>query len=173
MLTEQRCLLQVHRGLNNALRLSKQQSPTSAGSAIAVEKPRGPLAEAVIYVAKKLSGRQCELNAVVQRLGGQYKWRYDPRQVTHVVFEGPPTDGQAREEVRAARRDKKFLVHPAWVHACLEKAARLSEDMYPPEMRVNMRLELSSGTQVDAGTHVDMGGTHVDARTQVNVSFYI
>ena len=124
--------------------MSKLQSPNSAAA------PRGPLAEAVIYVARKLASRQIELNSLVQRLGGSYKWRYDPAQVTHVIFEGSAGDAQQREELREARRDKKLVVHPAWVQACLEQGARLSEELYPPEMRPEMRLEMTA-SQVSSG----------------------
>lgn len=40
----------------------------------------------VIYVSKKLSGQQAELNDLVAELGGDYKWQYDAS-CTHFVFQ--------------------------------------------------------------------------------------
>lgn len=40
----------------------------------------------IIYVSKKLSGQQAELNDLVAELGGDYKWQYDAS-CTHFVFQ--------------------------------------------------------------------------------------
>lgn len=48
------------------------------------EEPK-PLADAVIYVSKKLGKRQRELNAVAASLGADY--RYQPIQITSNDFE--------------------------------------------------------------------------------------
>jgi hypothetical protein len=46
----------------------------------------GPLKGVVIYVSKKLSGQQAELNDIVSELGGDYKWQYDAS-CTHFIFQ--------------------------------------------------------------------------------------
>ena len=45
-----------------------------------------PLKGVIIYVSKKLSGQQAELNDLVADLGGDYKWQYDAT-CTHFIFQ--------------------------------------------------------------------------------------
>lgn len=45
-----------------------------------------PLKGVIIYVSKKLSGQQAELNDLVAELGGDYKWQYDAT-CTHFIFQ--------------------------------------------------------------------------------------
>ena len=71
-----------------------------------------PLVNVVVVVAKKLAGRQTELNNLATSLGGKYLWKYDST-CTHFVFQGRQND--INKEFRAARNDKKTIVSPHWL----------------------------------------------------------
>lgn len=95
------------------------------------------LAGVVLYVSRKLSSIQTELNEVVVQLGGSYVWSYDDS-CTHFVFVGKNND--ITKEFREARSQGKKIVSPEWIYACREKGSRVEEDLYPHTFKANMTL---------------------------------
>ena len=91
----------------------------------------------VIYVSRKLSNMQIELNDAVRKLGGSYIWSYDDT-CTHFVFVGKPND--ITKEFREARSQGKKIVSPEWVYACKEKESHVDEDLYPHTYKAGMTL---------------------------------
>ncbi|CAH8842529.1 unnamed protein product [Trichobilharzia szidati] len=111
----------------------------------------------VICVAKHLSSRQVELNGIVRKLGGDFKWTYNSQMCTHMISETTPeeiccpptpisgmlgtpgttgTTGQSvvYADVTAAKQDGKFLVSPKWLISCMEAGKRLPENDFPPTL---------------------------------------
>ncbi|CAH8530359.1 unnamed protein product [Heterobilharzia americana] len=108
----------------------------------------------VICVAKHLSSRQVELNGIVRKLGGDYKWTYNSQVCTHMISETspdeiccPPTplsnipitpntgkSGQftVYSDVTVAKQDGKFIVSPKWLISCMEVNKRLPESDFLP-----------------------------------------
>uniref|UniRef100_A0A3Q0KM56 Putative topbp1 n=1 Tax=Schistosoma mansoni TaxID=6183 RepID=A0A3Q0KM56_SCHMA len=106
----------------------------------------------VICVAKHLSSRQVELNDIVKKLGGDFKWTYNPEVCTHMISETSPDDtlppstpstipvtpstcpeGQlVYADVAAAKQDGKYLVNPKWLTSCMVACCRLPESDFPP-----------------------------------------
>ncbi|TNN07289.1 DNA topoisomerase 2-binding protein [Schistosoma japonicum] len=108
----------------------------------------------VICVAKHLSSRQVELNEIVKKLGGDFKWTYNPQACTHMISETSPDDvlslstpsssipftpnvctgeqPHVYPDVIAAKKDGKFLVNPKWLISCMEACCRLPEIDFPP-----------------------------------------
>lgn len=98
-----------------------------------------PLRGVVIYVSKKLSGQQAELNDLVAELGGDYKWQYDAS-CTHFVFQGKTND--TTKEFRVAREQKKIIVSPLWIRLCKEQNVRVDESLFPHTYNPNMTLSM-------------------------------
>ncbi|CAH8527437.1 unnamed protein product [Schistosoma bovis] len=108
----------------------------------------------VICVAKHLSSRQVELNEIVKKLGGDFKWTYNPEVCTHIISETslddalppstpsssvPVTPSTCPErqivyaDVAAAKQDGKYLVNPKWLTSCMVACYRLPESDFPPK----------------------------------------
>ncbi|CAH8523816.1 unnamed protein product [Schistosoma bovis] len=108
----------------------------------------------VICVAKHLSSRQVELNEIVKKLGGDFKWTYNPEVCTHMISETslddalppstpsssvPVTPSTCPErqivyaDVAAAKQDGKYLVNPKWLTSCMVACCRLPESDFPPK----------------------------------------
>ncbi|CAH8529458.1 unnamed protein product [Schistosoma haematobium] len=107
----------------------------------------------VICVAKHLSSRQVELNEIVKKLGGDFKWTYNPEVCTHMISETslddalppstpssvPVTPSTCPErqivyaDVAAAKQDGKYLVNPKWLTSCMVACYRLPESDFPPK----------------------------------------
>ncbi|CAH8515025.1 unnamed protein product [Schistosoma intercalatum] len=108
----------------------------------------------VICVAKHLSSRQVELNEIVKKLGGDFKWTYNPEVCTHMISETSPDDALPPStpspsvpvtpstcperqivyaDVAAAKQDGKYLVNPKWLTSCMVACYRLPESDFPPK----------------------------------------
>ncbi|XP_055995895.1 DNA topoisomerase 2-binding protein 1-like [Ostrea edulis] len=98
-----------------------------------------PLKGVIIYVSKKLSGQQAELNDLVAELGGDYKWQYDTS-CTHFIFQGKTND--TTKEFRIAREQKKIIVSPLWLRLCKEQNVRVDESLFPHSYNPNMTLSV-------------------------------
>ncbi|XP_061181170.1 DNA topoisomerase 2-binding protein 1-like [Saccostrea echinata] len=98
-----------------------------------------PLKGVTIYVSKKLSGQQAELNNIVEDLGGNYKWQYDATS-THFIFQGKTND--TTKEFRVAREQKKIIVSPLWIQMCKEQNARVDESLFPHNYNPNLTLAM-------------------------------
>ncbi|XP_062568872.1 DNA topoisomerase 2-binding protein 1-A-like [Saccostrea cucullata] len=103
------------------------------------EYMKRPLKGVTIYVSKKLSGQQTELNDIVAELGGDYKWQYDAT-CTHFIFQGKTND--TTKEFRVAREQKKMIVSPLWLQMCKEQNARVDESLFPHNYNPNLTLAM-------------------------------
>ncbi|XP_078332044.1 DNA topoisomerase 2-binding protein 1-like isoform X2 [Crassostrea virginica] len=114
-----------------------------------------PLKGVIIYVSKKLSGQQAELNDLVAELGGDYKWQYDAT-CTHFIFQGKAND--TTKEFRIAREQKKKIVSPLWIRMCKEQNAKVDESLFPHTYNPNLTLSMVKKATPGRGSPVKSTG---------------
>ncbi|XP_077481033.1 DNA topoisomerase 2-binding protein 1 isoform X2 [Stigmatopora argus] len=105
-----------------------------------VRTEAGPLSGVVIWVGKKLSKTQSELNATAASLGADFRWSCDDS-VTHYVYHARANDNS--REYRGAKERGLHVVSPLWLDACAEEQRRVPESLYPCTYNPKMSLDLS------------------------------
>ncbi|NXX74850.1 TOPB1 protein, partial [Urocolius indicus] len=104
------------------------------------EEPK-PLAGVVIYVSKKLSKKQSELNAVAATLGADYRWCFDET-VTHFIYKGGQNDHN--KEWRSVKERGIHIVSEHWLLESAREYKRLPESLFPHTYNPKMSLDISA-----------------------------
>ncbi|XP_039405398.1 DNA topoisomerase 2-binding protein 1 isoform X1 [Corvus cornix cornix] len=137
----------IGRNLKLALASSTAQaaalsaSPQLAAAQPEVEEEPKPLADAVIYVSKKLSKRQRELNAVAASLGADYRWCFDET-VTHFIYKGGQNDNN--KEYKSVKERGIHIVSEHWLLESAREYKRLPESLFPHTYNPKMSLDISA-----------------------------
>ncbi|XP_048156257.1 DNA topoisomerase 2-binding protein 1 isoform X1 [Corvus hawaiiensis] len=137
----------IGRNLKLALASSTTQaaalsaSPQLAAAQPEVEEEPKPLADAVIYVSKKLSKRQRELNAVAASLGADYRWCFDET-VTHFIYKGGQNDNN--KEYKSVKERGIHIVSEHWLLESAREYKRLPESLFPHTYNPKMSLDISA-----------------------------
>ncbi|NXC07493.1 TOPB1 protein, partial [Orthonyx spaldingii] len=137
----------IGRNLKLALASSTTQaaaltaSPQLAAAQPEVEEELKPLAGAVIYVSKKLSKRQRELNAVAASLGADYRWCFDET-VTHFIYTGRQNDNN--KEYKSVKERGIHIVSEHWLLESAREYKRLPESLFPHTYNPKMSLDISA-----------------------------
>ncbi|KAM6422581.1 LOW QUALITY PROTEIN: DNA topoisomerase 2-binding protein 1 [Rhynochetos jubatus] len=105
------------------------------------EEERKPLADVVIYVSKKLSKKQSELNAVAASLGADYRWCFDET-VTHFIYKGGQNDNN--KEYKSVRERGIHIVSEHWLLESAQEYKRLPESLFPHTYNPKMSLDISA-----------------------------
>uniref|UniRef100_A0A8D2QPS5 DNA topoisomerase II binding protein 1 n=1 Tax=Zosterops lateralis melanops TaxID=1220523 RepID=A0A8D2QPS5_ZOSLA len=116
-------------------------SPQLAAAQQEVEEEPKPLADAVIYVSKKLSKRQRELNAVAASLGADYRWCFDET-VTHFIYKGGQNDNN--KEYKSVKERGIHIVSEHWLLESARECKRLPESLFPHTYNPKMSLDIST-----------------------------
>ncbi|XP_066049320.1 DNA topoisomerase 2-binding protein 1 [Chamaea fasciata] len=116
-------------------------SPQLAAAQQEVEEEPKPLADAVIYVSKKLGNRQRELNAVAASLGADYRWYFDET-VTHFVYKGGQNDNN--KEYKSVKERGIHIVSEHWLLESARECKRLPESLFPHTYNPKMSLDIST-----------------------------
>ncbi|XP_014733913.1 PREDICTED: DNA topoisomerase 2-binding protein 1 isoform X1 [Sturnus vulgaris] len=116
-------------------------SPQLAAAQPEVEEEPKPLADAVIYVSKKLSKRQRELNAVAASLGADYRWCFDET-VTHFIYKGGQNDNN--KEYKSVKERGIHIVSEHWLLESARECKRLPESLFPHTYNPKMSLDISA-----------------------------
>ncbi|XP_053809726.1 DNA topoisomerase 2-binding protein 1 isoform X2 [Vidua chalybeata] len=116
-------------------------SPQLAAPQPEVEEEPKPLADAVIYVSKKLSKRQRELNAVAASLGADYRWCFDET-VTHFIYKGGQNDNN--KEYKSVKERGIHIVSEHWLLESARECKRLPESLFPHTYNPKMSLDISA-----------------------------
>ncbi|NXO65385.1 TOPB1 protein, partial [Phainopepla nitens] len=116
-------------------------SPQLAAAQPEVEEEPKPLADAVIYVSKKLSKRQRELNAVAASLGADYRWCFDET-VTHFIYKGGQNDNN--REYKSVKERGIHIVSEHWLLESARECKRLPESLFPHTYNPKMSLDISA-----------------------------
>ncbi|XP_053850713.1 DNA topoisomerase 2-binding protein 1 isoform X2 [Vidua macroura] len=116
-------------------------SPQLAAPQPEVEEEPKPLADAVIYVSKKLSKRQRELNAVAASLGADYRWYFDET-VTHFIYKGGQNDNN--KEYKSVKERGIHIVSEHWLLESARECKRLPESLFPHTYNPKMSLDISA-----------------------------
>ncbi|XP_010144579.1 PREDICTED: DNA topoisomerase 2-binding protein 1 [Buceros rhinoceros silvestris] len=111
----------------------------------AEEEPK-PLADVVIYVSKKLSKRQSELNAVAASLGADYRWCFDET-VTHFIYKGGQND--SNKEYKAVKERGIHIVSEHWLLESAQEYKWLPESLFPHTYNPKMSLDISTVQDVE------------------------
>ncbi|NWQ78149.1 TOPB1 protein, partial [Columbina picui] len=106
----------------------------------AEEEPK-PLANVVIYVSKKLSKKQSELNAVAASLGADYRWCFDET-VTHFIYKGGQNDNN--KEYKSVKERGIHIVSEHWLLESAQEYKRLPESLFPHTYNPKMSLDISA-----------------------------
>ncbi|XP_063181398.1 DNA topoisomerase 2-binding protein 1 [Chroicocephalus ridibundus] len=104
------------------------------------EEPK-PLADVVIYVSKKLSKKQSELNAVAASLGADYRWCFDET-VTHFIYKGGQNDNN--KEYKSIKECGIHIVSEHWLLESAQEYKRLPESLFPHTYNPKMSLDISA-----------------------------
>ncbi|XP_035751590.1 DNA topoisomerase 2-binding protein 1 isoform X2 [Egretta garzetta] len=104
------------------------------------EEPK-PLADVVIYVSKKLSKKQSELNAVAASLGADYRWCFDET-VTHFIYKGGQNDNN--KEYKSVKERGIHIVSEHWLLESAQEYKRLPESLFPHTYNPKMSLDIST-----------------------------
>ncbi|NXJ83930.1 TOPB1 protein, partial [Trogon melanurus] len=137
----------IGRNLKLALANSTRHTAALAASPqLAVVQPEAeeecrPLANLVIYVSKKLSRKQSELNAVAASLGADYRWCFDET-VTHFIYKGGQNDNN--KEYKSVKERGIHIVSEHWLLESAQEYKRLPESLYPPTYNPKMSLDISA-----------------------------
>ncbi|KAI1242895.1 hypothetical protein IHE44_0000452 [Lamprotornis superbus] len=116
-------------------------SPQLAAVQPEVEEEPKPLADAVIYVSKKLSKRQRELNAVAASLGADYRWCFDET-VTHFIYKGGQNDNN--KEYKSVKERGVHIVSEHWLLESARECKWLPESLFPHTYNPKMSLDISA-----------------------------
>ncbi|XP_021386928.2 DNA topoisomerase 2-binding protein 1 [Lonchura striata] len=120
-------------------------SPQLAAAQPEVEEDPKPLADAVIYVSKKLSKRQRELNAVAASLGADYRWCFDET-VTHFIYKGGQNDNN--KEYKSVKERGIHIVSEHWLLESARECKRLPESLFPHTYNPKMSLDISAAQDI-------------------------
>ncbi|XP_013158549.1 DNA topoisomerase 2-binding protein 1 isoform X1 [Falco peregrinus] len=106
-----------------------------------VEEEPKLLADVVIYVSKKLSKRQSELNTIAASLGADYRWCFDET-VTHFIYKGGQNDNN--KEYKAVKERGIHIVSEHWLLESAQECRRLPESLFPHTYNPKMSLDISA-----------------------------
>ncbi|XP_054016896.1 DNA topoisomerase 2-binding protein 1 [Dryobates pubescens] len=112
----------------------------SAAQPEAEEEPK-PLADVVIYVSKKLSKKQSQLNAIAASLGADYRWCFDET-VTHFIYKGGQNDNN--KEYKSVKERGIHIVSEHWLLESAQEYKRLPESLFPHTYNPKMSLDISA-----------------------------
>uniref|UniRef100_A0A663MEZ6 DNA topoisomerase II binding protein 1 n=1 Tax=Athene cunicularia TaxID=194338 RepID=A0A663MEZ6_ATHCN len=104
------------------------------------EEPK-PLANVVIYVSKKLSKKQNELNGIAASLGADYRWCFDET-VTHFIYKGGQNDNN--KEYKSVKERGIHIVSEHWLLESAQEYKRLPESLFPHTYNPKMSLDISA-----------------------------
>ncbi|KAM5313641.1 DNA topoisomerase 2-binding protein 1 isoform 3-T3 [Glossophaga mutica] len=104
------------------------------------EAPK-PLHKAVVYVSKKLSKKQSELNGIAASLGADYRWSFDET-VTHFIYQGRQND--TNREYKSVKERGIHIVSEHWLLECAQEYKHLPESLYPHTYNPKMSLDISA-----------------------------
>ncbi|XP_045712815.1 DNA topoisomerase 2-binding protein 1 isoform X3 [Phyllostomus hastatus] len=104
------------------------------------EAPK-PLHKAVVYVSKKLSKKQSELNGIAASLGADYRWSFDET-VTHFIYQGRQND--TNREYKSVKERGIHIVSEHWLLECAQEYKHLPESLYPHTFNPKMSLDISA-----------------------------
>ncbi|NXG70742.1 TOPB1 protein, partial [Baryphthengus martii] len=127
----------------------------SAAQPEAEEEPK-PLADVVIYVSKKLSKKQSELNAVAVSLGADYRWCFDET-VTHFIYKGGQND--SNKEYKSVKERGIHIVSEHWLLESAEEYKRLPESLFPHTYNPKMSLDISTVQDVRLASSTKLSST--------------
>ncbi|XP_051468886.1 DNA topoisomerase 2-binding protein 1 isoform X1 [Apus apus] len=116
-------------------------SPQLTAAQPEVEEEPKPLADVVIYVSKKLSKKQSELNAVAASLGADYRWCFDET-VTHFIYKGGQNDNN--KEYKSVKERGIYIVSEHWLLESAQEYKRLPESLFPHTYNPKMSLDISA-----------------------------
>ncbi|XP_074756761.1 DNA topoisomerase 2-binding protein 1 isoform X2 [Athene noctua] len=106
-----------------------------------VEEEPKPLANVVIYVSKKLSKKQNELNGIAASLGADYRWCFDET-VTHFIYKGGQNDNN--KEYKSVKERGIHIVSEHWLLESAQEYKRLPESLFPHTYNPKMSLDISA-----------------------------
>ncbi|XP_023383248.1 DNA topoisomerase 2-binding protein 1 [Pteropus vampyrus] len=104
------------------------------------EAPK-PLHKVVVYVSKKLSKKQSELNGIAASLGADYRWNFDET-VTHFIYQGRQND--TNREYKSVKERGIHIVSEHWLLECAQEYKHLPESLYPHTYNPKMSLDISA-----------------------------
>ncbi|KAM7063258.1 DNA topoisomerase 2-binding protein 1 isoform 2-T2 [Molossus nigricans] len=104
------------------------------------EAPK-PLHKVVVYVSKKLSKKQSELNGIAASLGADYRWSFDET-VTHFIYQGRQND--TNREYKSVKERGIHIVSEHWLLECAQECKHLPESLYPHTYNPKMSLDISA-----------------------------
>uniref|UniRef100_A0A8C8E8H1 DNA topoisomerase II binding protein 1 n=1 Tax=Otus sunia TaxID=257818 RepID=A0A8C8E8H1_9STRI len=116
-------------------------SPQLAAAQPEAEEEPKPLADVVIYVSKKLSKKQSELNGVAASLGADYRWCFDET-VTHFIYKGGQNDNN--KEYKSVKERGIHIVSEHWLLESAQEYKRLPESLFPHTYNPKMSLDISA-----------------------------
>ncbi|KAM6315171.1 DNA topoisomerase 2-binding protein 1 [Aegotheles albertisi] len=116
-------------------------SPQLAAAQPEAEEEPKPLADVVIYVSKKLTKKQSELNAVAASLGADCRWCFDET-VTHFIYKGGQNDNN--KEYRSVKERGIHIVSEHWLLESAQQYKRLPESLFPHTYNPKMSLDISA-----------------------------
>ncbi|XP_008056831.1 DNA topoisomerase 2-binding protein 1 [Carlito syrichta] len=123
----------------NAVALSA--SPQLKDAQSKKEETPKPLHKVVVYVSKKLSKKQSELNGIAASLGADYRWSFDET-VTHFIYQGRPND--TNREYKSVKERGLHIVSEHWLLDCAQEYKHLPESLYPHTYNPKMSLDISA-----------------------------
>ncbi|KAF6101462.1 DNA topoisomerase II binding protein 1 [Phyllostomus discolor] len=106
-----------------------------------MEEAPKPLHKAVVYVSKKLSKKQSELNGIAASLGADYRWSFDET-VTHFIYQGRQND--TNREYKSVKERGVHIVSEHWLLECAQEYKHLPESLYPHTYNPKMSLDISA-----------------------------
>ncbi|NXD77020.1 TOPB1 protein, partial [Halcyon senegalensis] len=116
-------------------------SPQLTAAQPEVEEEPKPLANVVIYVSKKLSKKQSELNTIAASLGADYRWCFD-ESVTHFIYKGGQNDNN--KEYKSVKERGVHIVSEHWLLESAQEHKRLPESLFPHTYNPKMSLDIST-----------------------------
>uniref|UniRef100_A0A8C3K8V2 DNA topoisomerase II binding protein 1 n=1 Tax=Calidris pygmaea TaxID=425635 RepID=A0A8C3K8V2_9CHAR len=128
------------------------------------EEPK-PLANVVIYVSKKLSKKQSELNAVAASLGADYRWCFDET-VTHFIYKGGQNDNN--KEYKSVKERGIHIVSEHWLLESAQEYKRLPESLFPHTYNPKMSLDISAVQEVRLSSSSKLPSTGKPAEENEN-----
>ncbi|XP_074911245.1 DNA topoisomerase 2-binding protein 1 isoform X2 [Buteo buteo] len=121
-----------------------------------VEEEPKPLADVVIYVSKKLTKKQSELNALAASLGADYRWCLDET-VTHFIYKGRQNDNN--KEYKSVKERGIHIVSEHWLLESAQEYKRLPESLFPHTYNPKMSLDISTVQDVRLSSSSKLAST--------------
>jgi hypothetical protein len=126
---------------NGSNRSSSSASASQTGHTPQPAPSDTPLEGLIICLPSRVIGNHQKMQDMIIQMGARHISSYSSS-ATHLIHKGKATPDATRN-LRAARKDKLFIVSPDWLFKCQETGLRVNECEYPETYDKRLTLSMT------------------------------